>query len=243
MELDLRLALMSGIDIPIPECQLVLHQPTIKEIAYIGEKNFFIGVQCLNIRKSMISQGESLLADTNNFQIFMTVMAEPSEVEKKEAVKQVLQLLFPSYKVSFTPRSLLFVGTELTATVDESNFEALQQVVRQALCVNSGPMDQQTFNPANEKAREIAEKLMRGRQRVAALKGEDKASIFAQYLSILTVGLESMSLHDCLNLTMYQLFDLMERYSLYVNWDIDIRSRLAGGKPDSKPDNWMKNIH
>ena len=243
MELDLRLALMAGVDIPIPECQLVLHQPTIKEIAYIGEKNFFIGVQCLNIRKSMISQGESLLADTNNFQIFMTVMAEPSEVEKKEAVKQVLQLLFPSYKVSFTPRSLLFVGTELTATVDEMNFEALQQVVRQALCVNSGPMDQQTFNPANEKAREIAEKLMRGRQRVAALKGEDKASIFAQYLSILTVGLESMSLHDCLNLTMYQLFDLMERYSLYVNWDIDIRSRLAGGKPDTKPDNWMKNIH
>ena len=243
MELDLRLALMSGIDIPIPECQLVLHQPTIKEIAYIGEKNFFVGVQCLNIRKSMISQGESLLADTNNFQIFMTVMAEPSEVEKKEAVKQVLQLLFPSYKVSFTPRSLLFVGTELTATVDEMNFEALQQVVRQALCVNSGPMDQQTFNPANEKAREIAEKIMRGRQRVAALKGEDNASIFAQYLSILTVGLESMSLHDCLNLTMYQLFDLMERYSLYVNWDIDIRSRLAGGKPDSKPDNWMKNIH
>ena len=243
MELDLRLALMSGIDIPIPECQLVLHQPTIKEIAYIGEKNFFVGVQCLNIRKSMISQGESLLADTNNFQIFMTVMAEPSEVEKKEAVKQVLQLLFPSYKVSFTPRSLLFVGTELTATVDEMNFDALQQVVRQALCVNSGPMDQQTFNPANEKAREIAEKLMRGRQRVAALKGEDNASIFAQYLSILTVGLESMSLQDCLNLTMYQLFDLMERYSLYVNWDIDIRSRLAGGKPDTKPDNWMKNIH
>lgn len=243
MELDLRLALMAGVDIPIPECQLVLHQPTIKEIAYIGEKNFFMGIQCLNIRKSMISQGESLLADTNNFQIFMTVMAEPSEVEKKEAVKQVLQLLFPSYKVSFTPRSLLFVGTELTATVDEMNFEALQQVVRQALCVNSGPMDQQTFNPANEKAREIAEKLMRGRQRVAALKGEDKASIFAQYLSILTVGLESMSLHDCLNLTMYQLFDLMERYSLYVNWDIDIRSRLAGGKPDTKPDNWMKNIH
>lgn len=241
--MDIRLALMAGTDIPIPECQLVLHQPKIKEIAFIGEKEFFMGVQCLNIRKSVISQGESLLADTNNFQIFMTVMAEPSEVEKKEAVKQVLQLLFPSYKVSFTPRSLLFVGTELTATVDESNFEALQQVVRQALCVNSGPMDQQTFNPANEKAREIAEKIMRGRQRVAALKGEDNASIFAQYLSILTVGLESMSLHDCLNLTMYQLFDLMERYSLYVNWDIDIRSRLAGGKPESKPDNWMKNIH
>jgi len=42
---------------------------------------------------------------------------------------------------------------------------------------------------------------------------------------------------------MFQLYDLIERYNLYINWDLDIRSRLAGGKPDSRPDNWMKNIH
>ena len=37
--------------------------------------------------------------------------------------------------------------------------------------------------------------------------------------------------------------DLVERYMLYLNWDMDIRSRLAGAKPDSQPENWMKNIH
>lgn len=52
-----------------------------------------------------------------------------------------------------------------------------------------------------------------------------------------------MSLQNAMDLTMYQLYDLVERYTLYTDWDIDIRSRLAGGKPDSKPDNWMKNIH
>jgi hypothetical protein len=30
---------------------------------------------------------------------------------------------------------------------------------------------------------------------------------------------------------------------LYLNWDIDIRSRLAGAKPESPTENWMKNIH
>jgi hypothetical protein len=35
----------------------------------------------------------------------------------------------------------------------------------------------------------------------------------------------------------------MERYSLYMNWDLDIRSRMAGAQADSKPENWMKNIH
>ena len=99
------------------------------------------------------------------------------------------------------------------------------------------------FNPGNARAKEIADKLMRARQRVAAQKHEGEGSIFVQYVSTLTVGLNSMSFEDCLNLTMYQLFDLVERYMLYINWDLDIKSRLAGGKPDGKPDNWMKNIH
>ena len=110
-------------------------------------------------------------------------------------------------------------------------------------CSKDGPMDQQSFNPADEKAREIAEKLMRGRQRVAAQNGSSNASVFSQYLSILTIGLNSMSLQNLADLTMFQLYDLIERYNLYINWDLDIRSRLAGGKPDTKPDNWMKNIH
>ena len=91
--------------------------------------------------------------------------------------------------------------------------------------------------------KEIADKLMRGRQRVAEINGTANSSVFSQYLSSLTVGLNSMSLNDLLNCTMFQLYDLLERYLLYTNWDIDLRSRLAGAKPDSKPDNWMKNIH
>jgi hypothetical protein len=45
------------------------------------------------------------------------------------------------------------------------------------------------------------------------------------------------------NNTVYQLFDLVDRYSLYLNWDIDIRARLAGAQPNSETENWMKNIH
>ena len=86
---------------------------------------------------------------------------------------------------------------------------------------------------------------MRARQRVAAQKSAEQGngSVFAQYVSTLTVGLGSMSLQDCINLTMYQMYDLVERYSLYINWDIDLKSRMAGGKPDKPVDNWMKQIH
>ena len=241
--MDKRLGLMCGIDIPIIECELVAHQPKIKEIAYLGEQDFFIGVQTICINKNMLMQDKALLETTNNFQIFMTIMLEKETAEKKQAVQQVFQLFFPEYKVSFTPRSILFNRGGQMITVDNDNFEFLQKDIAAICCLHSGTSGHETFNPADEKAAEIAKKIMRGRQIVAEQKGETNVSVFSQYLSTLTIGLNSMSLSDVMNLTIYQLYDLVERYMLYINWDLDIRSRLAGGKPDSQPDNWMKNIH
>ena len=241
--MDTRLTLMCGTDYPVPECQLVIHQPSIKEIALIGESDFFTGIQCLCLNKSMFVKDESLLSNTNNFQIFMTIMSEKETIDKKIAVQQVCALLFPKHKVMFTPRSVLLSGDGATIQIDDSNFEFLQAALSNICCMKTGPMDQQSFNPANAQAREIAEKLMRGRQRVAAQKGETNVSVFSQYLSILTVGLHSMSMQNAMDLTMFQLYDLVERYMLYINWDMDVRCPLAGGNPDSQPDNWMKNIH
>ena len=241
--MDIRLALMCGTDIPVPELQTTIHQPTIKEISYIGEQEFFIGLQTLSINKNMLAQGNSVLESTTNFQIFMTIMKEQETKDKKDAVTNLFQLVFPGSQVIFTPMSILLNKEGQQTLVDENNFDTLQEMIKQIFCVNSGPMDQATFNPADEKARQIAEKLMRGRQRVAEQKGETNSSAFGRYLSILTIGLNAMPLSEAMNLTMYQMYDLVERYTLYLNWDLDIRTRLAGGKPDSKPDDWMKNIH
>ena len=241
--MDIRLALMCGSDIPVPECQLVVHQPKICEIALIGEQDFFIGAQTFCIDKTLFSQDKSVLDNINNFQIFMTIMSETETADKKFAVQQLCTLLFSEYKVSFTPRSMLLVGGERVVTIDENNFEFLQQIVSSICCLKSGAHGQDILNPQSSKAKEIADKIMRGRQRIAAEKGESNASIFTQQLSILTVGLNSMSLEDLKNLTIFQIYDLMERYSLYLSWDMDAKTRLAGGKPDNQPDNWMKNIH
>ena len=239
---DYRLALMCGIDIPVPECQIVVHQPKIKEIALIGEKNFFVVAQCLCVDKSVTSQDESLLENTSNFQIFMTIMSEKETKDKKASVMQLCSILFPNYKVILTPRSVIFNNSKENLIVDENNFDNLQEVLKQVFCFNSGS-GQDSYRPVGDKAKEIAEKLARGRQRIAAEKGEENSSALVQYTSALTVGLNSMSLNDTINLTLYQLYDLVQRYSLFINWDLDIRTRLAGGKPDSQPDNWMKNIH
>lgn len=240
--MDTRLALMTGVDFPIEECQLIAHQPSIEEISYLGEEDFFIGVQTLCISKTMVIEDKSVLSQVSNFQVFMTVMNDKSTINKKQQVESVLQLMGLG-KAAFTPRSLILTDDKNnTHIVDDSNFDALQEGIRLITCAKNGPMDQQAFNPANDRAKEIADKLMRGRARVAAQKGNSTGSAFSRYLSVLSIALNVLP-SQLQKLTMFQLYDLMERYALWVNWDLDIRTRLAGGKPDSHPDDWMKNIH
>lgn len=237
--MDIRFALMTGTDIPVPECQLALHQPTLKEISLIGEEDFFIAAQTLCISKDMIEQGETLLEDITNFQIFMTVIKEKEMAQKKAIVQQLLLMILPNKKVTFTPNSLLIMGEPETVIIDEKNFNALQDAVREIFCLKSSAS--QSFNPVNDEAKKIADKIMRGRQRIAAEKG-GTGSVLSQYVSSLSIGLH-IPVTEFNKYTLYQLYDSVERFGLYVDWDIDIRSRLAGATPNGSPENWMKDIH
>ena len=245
--MDLALALMAGVDIPIAELQLTLHQPTIKEIAYMGETDFFSALHYLCLDKQSLIQDETLLEDLSNFQVLMKVIEQSESADKKIAITTLLSILFPSHRPTMTPHSIILLPAQEGGSrilIDNTNFEIIQNVLKQVLCVSSiFQGDNIVYNPGNAEAKRIAEKLMRGRRKAAELKGKNKESVLSRYLSILTVGLNTMTLQDCLNLTIYQLFDLIERYNLYLDWNIDLRVRLAGGSPKTDAENWMKNIH
>ena len=72
----------------------------------------------------------------------MTVMSEKETRDKKEATMQVLSLMFPNYKITATPRSLIFSSNGEAVIVDENNFEGFQSVLKEIFCFNTGPMDQ-----------------------------------------------------------------------------------------------------
>ena len=243
--MDIRLGLMTGIDLPIPELKLILHQPTIQEIAYMGEQDFFTAIHYLCLDKEALVEDESHLQGLTNFQVLMKVIQQFQTSEKKVAIITLFSLLFPSYKATITPQSIILtnIETKEMVLIDNNNFLALQDMLKQVLCVNNiFQGDNIVYNPGNEEAKRIADKLMRGRRKAAELKGKDNNSAIVRYLSILTIGIP-MSMNNLLSLTLYQLFDLIERYTLFIDWDIDLRVRLAGGTPKSEAENWMKNIH
>lgn len=238
---------MAGIDIPIPELQLIIHVPTIKEIALIGETKFFMAVQYLCLDKESLIQDEILSSSLTNFQVLMKVLEQSQDKDKKDAIIMLLTLLFPDYIPLLTRNSIILTkqNEKQPILIDDNNFDIFQDTLKEVLCVNSIFQGNNViYNPANDRAKEIAEKLMRGRRKVAEIKSKgNNESVLTRYISILTIGSNTMSLEDCLNLNMFQIFDLMERYNAFIEWDVDLRVRLAGGKPDKPVESWMRDIH
>ena len=241
----MNLALMCGHDIPIAALQTVIHPLTLREIGLMGEDNFFEATNYLCLEKEWITQDKNVLETYSNFQLFMKVLLDPASSEKKESVHTLLSLLFPFCSVSFTPNSVLLYNKELKQAVliDDTTFDDFQVIVKKVLCLGDMQQgDNVKYNPANERAKRIADKIMKSRLKIAEIKKNKKESALTKYISILCIG-NKMSLNECLGLTLFQLFDLMERFSLYSNWENDFRVRLAGGDPKKEAENWMKNLH
>ena len=249
---DLILYLMTGADIPVTSLKAVVHPPSIKEIAYMGESDFFLGMQYLCVQKELVIEDRNVLNEVKNFQVFMELLSGETNKDAKLAVLNLLRILFPDRSAAITQNSIILPLVDKdkqgeTVLIDISNFDDFQDLVREILCVNSVfQAENIVYKPANEAAAKIAAKLMKGRQRVAQIKeanGENTDSLLGKYLSILAIAVPGYTLADCANLNLFQLFDLVERYSAYTEWDLDLRVRIAGGKPDKQVESWTRELH
>jgi hypothetical protein len=240
------LLLLSGSDIPFQQAQINIHQPTLKEISYIGEESFFIGCGFLNFSKdSLITEDKINLEDLTNFDILMSIMRDRNLTAQKNRVGalQVLTLMFPEYEIKLQENSISFdKENEDTHYINSQNFEAFKEILVDMFCLkdhNQNP----DYNPKSKKAAEIADKLRRGRQKVAEQNSEkNKVSILNRYVSILAVGLKK-DMNSLLNYTVYQLFDEFNRYELKEKYDIYVQAKMAGAKDLEEIDNWMKDLH
>ena len=120
---DYQLALMCGTDIPLPEFQLILHQPTIKEIAYLGEDNFFSALTYLCLNKNSLITDKKLQSEVTNFQVLMEVLKDPKIKEIKQNILLLFKILFQDYKTIMTPNSIIFTSSQGNVMIDNENFD------------------------------------------------------------------------------------------------------------------------
>lgn len=245
------LLLLSGGDVPFEQAQLVIHPPTIKQISLIGEETFFMGCQYLNFSKDNLQQKDkNRLQGYTNFEILMTIIKNDDIAIKKSkvAMQLVLLLMFPDYKISFLPTSILLSrktdqGIE-THTIDKENFESFRNIVSEMFCLKHTQSDANKYNPGGPQAAALVQKFKQRAKILAKIKnkGQNKISILLQYVSILAVGL-SKNMNELMQYTVYQLFDEFRRFRLKQDNDLYIQLKIAGAEKLNDVQNWMSDIH
>lgn len=238
------LMLLAGNDIPFTAAQVTIHQPTIKEIGYIGEEAFFTGIEYLKFSKDILSEEDRInLERYTDFDILMSMIKQKNiEVQKiKISMEMVLSLIFPEYQIILNDVILLKKGQE-EHIINNQNFEEFKSIITKMFSLDKNDGENTEYNPGGKLARQIAEKLKKRRQQLAENKPPQKIAVFNRYVSILSVGLQK-DMNSLMNYTVYQLFDEFTRYELKVGYDMYIQAKMAGAKDLKEVEDWMKDLH
>ena len=242
--------LITGIDIPFPPAEITIHQPTIEEIAYIGEDAFFNGIHMLQFNKDMLAiENIAPLEKMSDFQILLSLLQnkkDPASQIQRVNIEMVLTLMFPEYKVLIMPNMIAFTAEGENHIINEENFDEFKKVLKVMYSMGGQAQGEIEYNPANPAARAIVDKIKRGREKVKEIKNQNSEgqseSILSRYISILAVG-EQKDINSFKKYTVFQLFDEYNRFSLKQQFDQNLSFRLAGAQDLPQPEDWMASLY
>lgn len=209
---------LSGAPVPIPMCMVYITQPTIKQIVQLGETQFLMAVQLLTNTEDFLgdirNEGKSELAPLSDFQILLVMIQEDPSVRMYFRV--LFELIFPEYYITYTKNSIDFSLKEdsekqMVGQITPFTFENLQAIIKELFSLPA--QSEESYNPANETAKEIAKKLKAGKDKKNKLEGkkEDNVSLFGTYASILATGM-NMDMNIFFSYTPFQIYDSFKRY-------------------------------
>lgn len=246
---------ISQIDYKFGDTQI--HQPTIYELGQTlkEEQNLFF---CLKIFSDSLKDmfdifGAPSGIELHEYDYLYLLLSDNPLTKEKYAEQRVyliqfLGLLFPNAEINIYQDNIMIKQNNIISLIDKDNLLEFKNIVRKMFKLDflfSGAGQTQEYNPVNEAARKIAEKLKQSRAKVAAEKGEEnKIGIIENYVSILSVGLKTTPKYICETMTLYNLLTIFERFKLKMEWDLDIKVKLAGGGSDNheSPKVWFSII-
>jgi len=242
---------LSGQPLPVEDANIIITQPKIKDIVLFGEDDFLVAVNLIVAIKDYADQirsGNFELEVYNDFQLLLTMIRGDATV--KELINRLFLLIFPDYEVQIEESSINFYmdideHRMMVGRIHPFNFENFQIVLSDAFIPYN---DQEIeYNPVNDFAQQIADKIKKGREKIAAQRQakEGEQSVYARYASILSIGL-AMDINVFFNYTPFQLYDAYKRYFYKVSYDYYMRIKSMPMMDTSSmqdPEEWTKNLY
>ena len=241
---------LSGLPVPIPECNIILTQPKVRDVVLFGEDEFLVITNILahpdNLVKE-VKEGNSQLEIMSDFQLLMMIFNNEPLI--KNSVDKLFDLIFPDYEIKFEDTSILFIITDEEGNkrpcgrITPFNFDKVSNIINDLF----EPQNEREkdYNPANSKAAEIAAKIKKGREKVAKQGGDVAQSLFGRYTSILAIGMQ-MDVNIFYNYTPFQLYDAFNRYFAKVSSDFYSKvatTPLMDVSKMEEPEEWFRVLY
>lgn len=241
---------LSGQQIPIPNCNIAITQPTIKQIVVFGEDYFFQSVQILTqpeLIANQVREDNPQLAMLSDFQLLLIILKQDRSL--LNCIKDFLELSFSNYQIEIKDSAIEFsMEEQLVGVVNPFNFTFFQIVIDNLFNLHMGE-DKEEYKPVDDKAAEIAAKLKRGREKVADLKNSNKdkkdSSLFGTLISTLSIGMQ-MDIRIFFEYTPFQLYDSFNRFNSKEENDFYkkiISTPLMDASAMDEPEPWKRDLY
>lgn len=239
---------LSGNQVLVKKCNVVITQPSIKQVCMIGETTFLTAVELISKSQELfkeVREKSENLRYLGDFAIMMTMLDEQESM--KNDFMDFLSLICPNYKIEISKTSIKFYIDDevVVGMVNESNFNDFKEITKDLFSLPvSG---EQEFNPANDAAKKIADKILEARKRIKkdSPQKQSNVSLFSVYISILSIGL-AMDMNIFFSYTPFQLYDAFSRYKLKLGYDFYQKASMVPFADTSKlekPEEWTKSLY
>ena len=246
------LTLMAGAPIVVSEYSTTIRQPKISDIAIIGEQKFFRILSIFQLEKKFFLESaiknkspQEIIQITNFFydktieEIIFLILN--NDIELQDLINNLFTIIF------YNSKEILYLENEIIilfesghkTIINLDNFYIIKDIINQIFSFNEGS---EKYNPAAGAAEIIFKKLQERNRKIQQMKSEsqnESKNVLANYLLILSIGSNNFSMNDLLNMTLYQLFAVMKKYSLYEQYQMQIKAMVAGAS-DIELIDWME---
>lgn len=252
------LKLLAGTPLPVPQLKIEIHQPRLKEIALLGEKELYQVYSLLTLTKDkylkMVENKEGMTKEVidsvknklmfmNDFQLILETALQDGALHSN--LVGFLYIVFPKAKKVTVENNFLIISWKeegmKESLITDIEFQHLAPIFDKMF--NTGGASKEEFNPINDKAAEIAAKIEARRKRLAKEKGEDnqEKSALATGISVLATA-DGISLDTILNYTVPQLYYQLERSRKYSEYQTQITLGAFAGLKDVEIADWTHSI-
>jgi hypothetical protein len=214
------LSYLRGIPIPVAS-DIFVHPITLAEVEEIGIQNYYSFINCLCIKKETLLKMYQLSSEEylyyKQIDEFTILMSFAKALDDFRLMISNSLSFFLKAEVDFSFEHDLFSVfiNENEVNINSSIFEKIKSTVLKLNFMNNSEDESKKFSPANEKAKQLKEKMDKLKQKIQKQNSEDGLEL-KDIVSIVATYSNDINILTVWDLTVYQLY---ESYMRILLWD------------------------